>query len=454
MKNFCAILSIIILSFGIVSAQETDQKSVNVTIYNQNFGVVKDVRKLNITKGVSEIQIRGVAKLIDPTSVHIKFDGAVIEQNYRYDLANMNVILDRYIDKEIMLVGKESSFSGELMSYAGNQLVIKQKDGGIVMLPNYNEYRLLAPSLPEGLISKPTLNWLVNSTKDGNHDVEISYQTQGLNWHTEYVALLNKDDSKLDMSAWISIENNSGAQYKNANLKLVAGDVNRVDDLNLRKAGGLRAEMAYMDKVGSEPQFEEKEFFEYHIYDLQRPTTISDKETKQVSLFETTGVPINKLFIYNSNGNNIENGKPEVFVEFINSAKSALGMPMPKGKVRLYKSDEKDLEFIGEDLIDHTPKDEKVKLKVGEAFDIRIDEKIVSTKQISRNVSDSEFEVKIKNRKKDKSVVYIDRMLYSNWEILEKNHDYEKLNAYKVRFKIDLPADTEKTLKYKVRFNY
>jgi len=281
--------------------------------------------------------------------------------------------------------------------------------------------------LPEGLISKPTLNWLVNSTKDGNHDVEISYQTQGLNWHTEYVALLNKDDSKLDMSAWISIENNSGAQYKNANLKLVAGDVNRVDDLNLRKAGGLRAEMAYMDKVGSEPQFEEKEFFEYHIYDLQRPTTISDKETKQVSLFETTGVPINKLFIYNSNGNNIENGKPEVFVEFINSAKSALGMPMPKGKVRLYKSDEKDLEFIGEDLIDHTPKDEKVKLKVGEAFDIRIDEKIVSTKQISRNVSDSEFEVKIKNRKKDKSVVYIDRMLYSNWEILEKNHDYEKL---------------------------
>ncbi len=232
MKQLALLISTLTMALPILnSGQELNQKSLAVTIYNSNLGVVKDSREIELKSGLSEIRITDVAKLIDPTSVHIKLDGEVLEQNYQYDLVSFSKILQKYIDKEISLVNEKSELiEGKLLSATGGDVVLEKKDGGLVMIPNINNYRFSVGSLPEGLITKPTLVWQVKSKKSGNQDVEISYQTQGMNWHAEYVAVLNKDDTKLDLNSWVSVENNCGTTFKNAKLKLIAGDVNRVQN--------------------------------------------------------------------------------------------------------------------------------------------------------------------------------------------------------------------------------
>ena len=299
-----------------VKPQSIDQKNLSVTVYNNNLGVVKDLREMDLESGFSEISITDVAKLIDPTSVHIKFDGEVIEQNYQYDLVSLDKILQKYIDRDIRLVSENNELvEGKLLSSLGNQVVLERRDGGLLMIPNIGKYRFSVEALPEGLITKPTLIWQINSNKSGSQDIEISYQTQGMNWHAEYVALLNKDDTKLDLNSWVSVGNNSGTTYKNAKLKLVAGDVNRVQDFRRKYKG--RDEIELMAMAADEAQFEEKEFFEYHIYDLKRPTTLAQNETKQISLFESENVDANKKYFYRLTGYNTK-GKVNVIVEFSN----------------------------------------------------------------------------------------------------------------------------------------
>ncbi len=451
MKKSLIILIVLFISAYELHSEENNQKSVSVTVYNENLGVVKDLRGFDMKEGVSEIEVTGVASRIKPTTVHVKMNGSVLEQNYRYDLADMDAVLQRYIDREITLIGENDTFSGRLLSFNNSKIVVEQKDGGVIMLPDYKDYRLAASKLPEGLLTKPTLAWIVDSRKSGRQEVEITYQTEGMRWSAEYVAVLNEDDSQADVNAWVTIGNRSGASYEDAKLKLVAGDVNMVKEKGLR---GQFSNLEYARTAdGAGKQFEEKEFFEYHIYHLQRNSTIRNNETKQISLFEAGDVSVEKRFVYNSSGNNNENGKPGVYIEFANSEKNNLGVPMPKGKFRLYKSDGGDVEFIGEDEIDHTPRSEKVKLRVGDAFDIRIDEKIVETKKLGRSLWENTYEITVKNRKKETAAVYIDRNLYSDWEVLETNIDFEKVNAFKIRFKVDVSAGEEKTLTYKVRFS-
>jgi hypothetical protein len=432
------------------NGQENDQKQLAVTVYNSNLGVVKDVREINLKSGLSTISITDVAKLIDPTSVHIKLDGEVIEQNYQYDLVSLDKILQKYVDKEISLVSEANELvEGKLLSAMGGQIVLEKKDGGLLMIPSVNKYRFSVGSLPEGLITKPTLVWQLNSNKSGNQDVKISYQTQGMNWHAEYVAVLNTDDTKLDLNSWVSVDNNSGTTFKNAKLKLVAGDVNRVQD-NRRLYKG-REQMDMVMSEAAAPQFEEKEFFEYHIYNLQRPTTLAQNETKQISLFESQNVDANKKYFYRSTGYNT-NGKINVIVEFSNKEEQNLGVPMPKGKVRVYKSDGESIEFVGEDLIDHTPKNETVKLKIGDAFDILAEEKQVNHKKITTRVYEQDFEVKIKNRKNEKVTVEVERYLGLNWEILSSSLEYKKKNAQTITFQVPVKKDDETILTYKVRY--
>src|SRR4030065_1045766 len=282
-------------------SQNPDQKSIAVTVYNSNLGVVKDLRNINISSGRSQIQITDVAQQIDPTSVHIKINGDVIEQNYQYDLVSLDKILQKYIDKEIQLIGENNEFiEGKLLSSFAGQIVIEKKEGGLVMIPNTAKYRFSVGSLPEGLITKPTLVWMVNSKSSGKQNVEISYQTSGMNWHAEYVAVLNQNDTKLDLNSWVSVENNSGATYKDAVLKLVAGDLNLITP-GQNLVYGYTDEMR-MNKSASPQQFQEKELFEYHIYNLQRPTTLAQNETKQISLFEAGDVKATKKFFYQSGG--------------------------------------------------------------------------------------------------------------------------------------------------------
>ena len=451
MKQLAFLISTLTMALPILnSGQELNQKSLAVTIYNSNLGVVKDSREIKLNSGLSEIRITDVAKLIDPTSVHIKLDGEVLEQNYQYDLVSFNKILQKYIDKEISLVNdKGELIEGKLLSSMGGDVVLEKKDGGLVMIPNINSYRFSVGSLPEGLITKPTLVWQVKSKKSGNQDVEISYQTQGMNWHAEYVAVLNKDDTKLDLNSWVSVENNCGTTFKNAKLKLIAGDVNRVTNNNRMYKGRNPVEL--MSMTADAAQFEEKEFFEYHIYNLQRPTTIAQNETKQISLFESEDVDANKKYFYQSSGYNSK-GKINVIIEFSNKEEENLGVPMPKGKVRVYKSDGESVEFIGEDLIDHTPKNETIKLKIGDAFDILAEERQVDHNKVTNRAYEQTLEVIIKNRKNENVVVEVERILGLNWEILNTTIDYKKKNAQTITFQVPVKKNDETVLTYKVKY--
>lgn len=461
MTHIAKVLFLILFILTISSfSQNPDQKSIAVTVYNANLGVVKDLRELDIKSGTSKIFLTDVAQFIDPTSVHIKINGDVIEQNYQYDLVSLDKILQKYIDKEIQLIGENNEFiEGKLLSSFAGQIVIEKKEGGLMMIPNTAKYRFSVGSLPEGLITKPTLVWLVNSKSSGKQDVEISYQTSGMNWHAEYVAVLNQNDTKLDLNSWVSVENNSGAAYKNAVLKLVAGDVNLITP-GRNQVYGYTEEMR-MDKSVAPQQFQEKEFFEYHIYNLQRPATLAQNETKQISLFEAGDVKATKKFYYKSGGyqsyyygNASNTKKVAVIVEFENKEEYNLGVPMPKGKVRVYKSDGTTIEFIGEDMIDHTPNKEKVKLRIGDAFDIVAEEVQTENKKITDRVYEQAYEITFKNRKKEDIVVEVERNLGFYWEVLSSSINYEKKDSQNIIFKVPVKADGETVLKFKVRYTY
>lgn len=444
-----------VISTSLLLAQETNQKSVAITVYNQNLGVVKDVREIDISSGISIIKLTDVAQYIDPTSVHIDIDGEVLEQNFQYDLVSMDKILKKYLDKNIQLVGEKGEFiEGKLLSANGLQIVLQKNDGGLIMLPSAGKYQISVGSLPEGLITRPTLIWMVNSNSSGKQDIEVSYQTSGMNWHAEYVVVLNEDDTKLDLNSWVSVENKSGSTYKNAKLKLVAGDVNLVKNNNYNQPQHDRVYAAKSMQVAE--QFNEKSFFEYHIYDLQRKTTLANNETKQISLFEAADVKAEKRYYYgNSNnyyGSSTQKGKVSIIVEFENSETNNLAKPMPKGKVRVYKSDGDALEFIGEDMIDHTPKKEKVKLKIGEAFDIVVNDVQTENKKITDRVYEQFYEVTITNRKKEDIVVDVERTMGLNWEILSSSVSYEKKDSQRILFKVPVKKDAKTVLKYKVRY--
>lgn len=457
-RNIIVAVCLLTAYTAMVSAQDSQRKSVAVTVYNQNLGVIKDVRSMDVKPGRSEIRVRDVAQLIDPTSVHINFSGTVLEQNYQYDLIGMEKILQKYLDKDIQLTGKQGEFiEGKLLSSYNGQIVLQKKDGGLLMIPDISEYRLAVGTLPEGLITVPTLIWSVDSKNSGAQDVEISYQTGGMNWHAEYVAVLNENDTKLGLNSWVSIDNRSGASYKDAVLKLVAGDVNLVSGDG--RGPRMDRDVMMMAKTEAVQQFQEKEFFEYHIYNLQRPATLANNETKQISLFEADNINVVKKFLYRSGvygywrGNQPQN-KVAVVVEFENKENNNLGVPMPKGKVRLYKSDGKALEFVGEDWVDHTPRDEKVKLTIGDAFDIAVEDNQTEDKRISDRVSEQTFEIKLRNRKKEDVTVEVERSLGTNWEILNSSHSYEKKDAFNVIFKVPVKKGEESVLKFKVRYQY
>lgn len=295
-------------------------KQVSITIYQNNYGLVRDVREMELKAGVQEIRFMDVASRIDPTSVHFKSltapdQTAILEQNYEYDLVSAEKILQKYIDQSVQLFTKEGKiFEGKLLSAGGN-VVLEKKDGGIQSISLANVQNVDFPKLPAGLITRPTLVWHLSNEKDGKHRMETSYLTEGIGWHAEYVALVNKDDTALDLSAWVSVDNQSGTDYENAKLKLIAGDVHRATPPSPRH---MDYEMQSMAKAAPARQFEEKAFFEYHLYTLQRPATIKNNQIKQLSLFPTATTPVKKIYEYDGSKNE---KKINVKLEFINSEK-------------------------------------------------------------------------------------------------------------------------------------
>jgi hypothetical protein len=462
MKKLTAFL--IALTF-VVGAFAQSPREVSITIYNNDLGLVKDIRKLDIKKGATTLDFNDVASQIDATSVNFRclddVSVQVLEQNYLYDLVSSESLLKRYLGKNIEVIGEDGkSYRGQLMSYDSKNLVLNNADGEVLVisLDKISNYKF--PSLPEGLLLKPTLRWMVDSPSSGAKRCEVSYLTNGISWQSDYVAVVSSDDSQLDLSGWVTITNNSGTGYENAALKLVAGDVHRVTPQP--RGGGIRDNI-YMAKSESAPQFQQEDFFEYHLYTLSRPATVHDREIKQLSLFPSTRTKARKVYIFDAGGgdyyygNNQDKVKIKANLEFENSEKAGLGMPLPKGKLRVYKADSKGaLQFAGEDMIDHTPKDEKVRVYLGDAFDITGSHKVTNHENLDAlgNHYRESYEINLKNHKKENIVVtVVERTLgWREWEIKKNSLEFKKVDNYKVEYEVSVPANGEATLSYTIEY--
>src|SRR5436853_1353005 len=362
------------------------RQSINITVYNSNLGLVRETRRLNLPAGRIALRFADVTAQIRPETVHLASPLSptalrILEQNYQYDLLNPSKLLDKFVGKEITLVLRRFQNNSETFEpvkatlLSNNAGQVWRINGQIVINPaNISEMRF--PDVPKNLVATPTLVWDLENAAGGSQNIEASYLTNGMNWRADYVLVVNADDTKGDLQGWVTLMNSSGATFEDARLQLVAGDVNRVsEDRNYALAGAMARKEA-----ASESEFREQGFFEYHLYTLQRPATIRDNETKQVSLLEAAGFDVKKEFVvngqryyftgYNNPGQPIKE-KVGVYIQFRNSQQNKLGMPLPAGTIRLYKKDDKgNQQFIGEDRIDHTPKDEDVRVKVGDAFEI------------------------------------------------------------------------------------
>ncbi|HEX8372429.1 MAG TPA: DUF4139 domain-containing protein [Chthoniobacterales bacterium] len=477
MKSIFTVLALSVTS-SLAQSQPAQQPGVALTIYNQNFGVVRETRNLSITDG--SVRFQDVAKQIDPTSVHFLSltdpDAKVLEQNYEYDLVSADKLLEKYIDRDLTVkTAGGAIYTGKLQSFDVNQIVLAQADDkGLAMIQRpQNVVDIQFGALPEGLITKPSLVWKVATAKPGEQTVEIAYQTQGLGWSADYNLVLNPDETKADLGGWVTINNQSGATYKDAKLKLVAGDVNRVQP-QAKDAQGMGTRMVMAEAAPAEAGFEEKSFFEYHLYTLGRPATVAENQTKQIELLSAHNLPLKKLYLYNglpqmrfygglqtdeNFGSEESNKKVKVFFEINNSKENNLGMALPKGKIRISKRDPADnsLEFVGEDEIDHTPKNEKIRITTGDAFDIVGERKRTNyTVNTRGRVATESFEIKVRNHKDTPVEVIVKETLYrwNQWEITESTDKWNKEDSNAIHFPVTIDKDGEKALTYTVKYSW
>ncbi len=446
------VAGIAVLAGAAVSAPaETPAPSVSLTVYNQNFALVKDVRTLDLERGNQEVRIDDVAASIDPTSVHfaaLDHPGAVsvLEQNYRYDLAGADRLLDRYLNRSVTAVLKDGTTrEGTLFSYDGSNLVLSPESGGAVLV-NRSEVRdIRLGEVPGGLVVKPTLVWTLASDRSGPERSEISYLTDNVNWHAEYVAVVNPKDTGLKLDGWVSLDNRSGVSYVNAKLKLVAGDVHRVQPPQPVQPMMMEA----VRQAAGKQQFQEQQFFEYHLYTLERPATVADRETKQLSLFPTASAGAKKVLTYDGARNAQD---VTVEMEFENSDGNGLGMALPAGKVRVYKEDpDGALQFVGEDMIDHTPRDEKVRVYLGNAFDVKGERTRTDYKRISDRTQEESVKIEVRNHKKETVEVTVVEHLAGDWTVTANSADFEKKDANTIEFPLSIAADGTATVTYTVR---
>ena len=444
----------------------TDRREVAITVYNSDFGLVREARELDLGQGRVSLEFRDVASLIQAETVSIKGAAAdslrVFEQNYRYDLLSPETLLSKYVGKRVRayrwnpVLGREDGFDAEVLSVNGSEPVLKIGGEITYGFPG----RLAFPEVPANLIAKPTLVWSLESAQ-ARQRVEATYMTRGLNWKSDYVLVLDDSDAKGDLQGWVTLTNRSGASYEGAKLQLVAGDVNRVTPPAYEKVypAATRAAPA----AAPAPVFKEEGLFEYHLYTLSQPTDVLNNEQKQVSLLEAKGIAIDKRLIFygqqywfrGSYGQVTSNQKVGVFLDIQNKEQNHLGMPLPKGVIRVYKADKSgQKQFVGEDSIDHTPRDEKVRVKLGEAFDVVGDRKQMSWKGFGSCTSESEWEVSLRNHKDTAVVVEDVEPIGGDWEVLSESQPHQKKDAFTFTFDVQIPAKGETKVKYRVRVRW
>lgn len=449
-----------------------DQKSVAVTIYNQDLALVKDQRAIKLGAGQQSLAIRDVSAQIRPETAllrSISQPGSVLtqEQNFDFDLLTPEKMLEKYVGKHVSIARVNPKTGEETIEDA---TVLSANNGIVLKIANHIETglsgRIIYPDVPDNLRDRPTLVTTLQNQGSPNQTVELSYLTGGLGWKADYVAELNQKDDSIDLSGWVTLTNTSGASYKNAKLQLVAGNVNRTQPTR-RPMMKVARDMAIMSEAAAAPMTEEG-LLEYHLYTLDHPTTIAENQTKQVALLSANNVPAKKELIlrgadyyYQSSVGELgQKLKASVYVEFENKEVSKLGIPLPQGVMRVYKKDQSgNAQFVGEDNIDHTPKNETVRLKLGEAFDVTADKKQTDFKMLPKGnrgqaVYESAYELVLKNAKKERVTVTVQEPIPSDWKIMNETHSSIKATSNTAVWKIDVPAESSATLKYRVQVKY
>lgn len=450
------------------TTSSSDQKSLAVTIYNQNLALIKDLRAIELPKGESSLAFKEVSAQIRPETALLKSDAlSVIEQNFEFDLLTPQALLEKYVGQEVTIIrahpttGEESREAATVLSVNGG-VVLRTADHIEMGIPG----RLVFPDVPGNLRDRPTLVLQVDSKSSKKQDVELSYLTGGLQWKADYVAELNKDDNKLDINGWVTLTNQSGTTYPNAKLQLVAGDVHQAPPEHHQIANYARKGMVM--ETAMDASMSEESMFEYHLYTLGRPTTLKDNQTKQVALLQGSGIPCKKEFVLrgadyyyrNRHGDLGQKIKIGVFVEVENSKENNLGLPIPKGIVRVYKKDSQEsLQFIGEDRIDHTPEKETIRLKLGEAFDVTANKKQTSFNKQGGDsrynyLHDASFQIELKNAKDEAVTVKVIEPIPGDWKILKESQQHKKPSSNAAVWHIEVPAKGKATLEYTVRVEY
>lgn len=449
-----------------ITTTSKDQKEIFLTVYNTNRALITEEREIDFPfSGKIYLSYVDVPSTIMPQTLSFKVkDGKslnLIEQNYEYDLLSPDKLLEKFLGKEVILVQSILENNSTVLKKTRAKLLsinngtVWEAEGKIITNPFYSYLEF--PSIPENLYSRPTLILFLEGEK-GKRLVEASYIAGGLNWICDYVLSLNEKENEGNLTGWVTLTNNSGRSYREANLKLIAGDVKVVEE---RKPRYLYEEVKA--KTAAEiPAFEEKEFFEYHLYKLTRKTTINDNQQKQIELIEAKKIPIEKEYVltgekwyYTQRYPEGQIQKVEVFLKFKNEEKNNLGIPLPKGIVRVYKKDaDGSDQFIGEDRIDHTPKDEILKLSVGKAFDIVAERKQKDFKSISSCVYEMEYEIEIRNHKQEDIFVKVIEPIGGDWTILSSSHPFEKDQAFQVIFNVKIGKNGKEKINYKVRVKY
>ncbi len=449
-----------------------ERDSVAVTIYNQGTALVQDRRTYGFTAGDNIINFTDVAALIDPTSVNFvsvtdPAGTSVIEQNYIYDLVGTSALLRRYVDETINVTTTDGTvYVGQLLSGSG-EIILRTDSGGVVVISQDDVRDIQFPELPSGLITRPTLRWLIGSDNGGEQQVELTYLTGGINWTADYNILLESDNSSLDLNGWVTLNNNSGTAFQDAIVKLVAGDVNRVQpEVQVQR---FEEEMSFAAADGAAP-VAQREFFEYQLYEIARNVTVGNNETKQVEFVTGTDVQANTFFVYDASPGFFgygsfyfdqfygQTGVTDVanYLEFTTGEEGGLGADLPAGRIRVYQEDiDGAALLIGENRIDHTPEGEDVQIYLGNAFDLVGERTQTNFQQIGNNVVEETFEIRLRNRKDDESVEIRvpERMTrWSNWEIINNSMEYEQVNAFEIEFRAEVPAGEEVVITYTVRY--
>jgi len=443
-----------------------DQTDLSVTVYNSNIALVRDVRNLSLPSGVFRLKLMDIAATVNPATVHFRSLNepdklGVLEQNYEYDLLEPAKLLHKYVGKEVTLVRsymdngttKREEIKATLLADNNGPV---WKIGNDIVTGGYAEsYRF--PEVPANLFDRPTLLMSLENSGSRKQQIEASYLAGNLSWNSDYVLTVGREDKAADLDGWVTLINNSGTAFRNARLQLVAGDLNRIQPA----PASMQARDMVMAKAARAEQFAQENFSEYHLYTLGRKSSVEDKETKQISLLEASGVPVEKRFVINGQNfyyHNQQNpGTPikdnvMVFYKFKNEEKSGLGMPMPAGNVRVYQKDSKgNILFVGEDRIDHTPKDEALNIHIGNAFDVISERKQTDYKRVDTHLWEMEFEITLRNHKDSPITVEVNEPIGGDWEMLTSSYKYTKTAAWAAQFNVPVAANGTSLLKYRIR---